>query len=47
MTIKTNNFSVLGFCGKAVLILCLYVLALALAGLAGWFGGELIHDLTH
>lgn len=47
MTIKNNRISVLGFCGKAVLILVGYILALVAAGFIGWFGGELIHDLTH
>lgn len=47
MTIKNNNFSVVGVCGKVVLILAVYAVALIIAGFAGWFGGEMVHDLTH
>lgn len=47
MTIKNNQFSVLGFCGKAVLILTAYAFALILAGFAGWYGGEILHDILH
>lgn len=47
MTIKNNQFSVVKFCGKAILILVVYCCVMVLAGCAGWFGGELLHDLTH
>lgn len=47
MTINNKRFNVLGFCGKAVLMLAAYFAALALAGVIGWYGGELLHDLTH
>lgn len=47
MTIKNNQFNVVSFCGKAVLILVAYTIALVLAGIAGWVGGETLHDLMH
>ena len=47
MTIKKKQFNVLGFCGKAVLILVAYAFALVLAGIVGWFGGIALHDLMH
>lgn len=46
MTIQ-HKTNVIAFCGKAVLILVAYAAALVLAGIAGWFGGELLHDLLH
>lgn len=47
MTIQNPHNRVVAFCGKAVLVLAGYTLAMVLAFIFGVWAGETLHDILN